>query len=144
MNYSVYDPSTGKILSNISSSNQELLDLNLAGKTYIEGYYNGEKYYISNGQAVEMESNPSIEFVAYSYDWSTHSWVLNTQKTEDNVRQFRNTLLTAVDNVSPVRWNSLTQEQQQELQTYRQALLDITTQQGFPTDINWPNKPAWL
>ncbi len=30
---------------------------------------------------------------------------------------------------------------QEEWATYRQALRDITTQEGFPTTIVWPDKP---
>jgi polyphosphate kinase len=35
-------------------------------------------------------------------------------------------------------------EQQQELQVYRQALLDVPQQSGFPEDVVWPEQPAWL
>lgn len=28
-----------------------------------------------------------------------------------------------------------------EMTTYRQALRDITSQSGFPTDVTWPTKP---
>jgi hypothetical protein len=38
----------------------------------------------------------------------------------------------------------LTTEQQQQLQTYRQALLDVPQQAGFPDTIEWPEKPEWL
>jgi len=28
-----------------------------------------------------------------------------------------------------------------EMTTYRQALRDVTSQSGFPTDVTWPQKP---
>lgn len=42
---------------------------------------------------------------------------------------------------NPFRWADMTAEQQQAWATYRQALLDIPQQAGFPTDITWPTKP---
>ena len=60
------------------------------------------------------------------------------------VRQARDNLLSAV--VDPMasnilRWNAMTVETQQLWAAYRQALLDIPSQAGFPTDVTWPTKP---
>ena len=49
-----------------------------------------------------------------------------------------------VDRVNVVWYNSLTEQQKTELQAYRQALLDVPQQSGFPENIIWPNKPSWL
>jgi hypothetical protein len=46
-----------------------------------------------------------------------------------------------VDNVNPIRWESLTQQQKDELISYRQSLLDVPQQPGFPNTINWPTPP---
>lgn len=43
---------------------------------------------------------------------------------------------------NPLRWGDLTIEQQEQIKTYRQELLDITNQTGFPTDVIWPVKPS--
>ena len=43
-----------------------------------------------------------------------------------------------------VIWNSLTEDQKTELQAYRQSLLDVKTQEGFPVDVTWPTKPEWI
>lgn len=53
-------------------------------------------------------------------------------------------LRTEVDPIAgnSLRWASLTADQQQAWADYRQALLDITSQSGFPHDIVWPNKPT--
>ena len=64
--------------------------------------------------------------------------------TETAVRQARDNLLIAV--VDPMasnilRWNAMTVETQQLWAAYRQALLDIPDQAGFPTDVTWPTKP---
>jgi hypothetical protein len=46
-----------------------------------------------------------------------------------------------VDSVNPIRWESLTQQQKDELIAYRQELLDIPQQVGFPVTIIWPDPP---
>jgi hypothetical protein len=54
-----------------------------------------------------------------------------------------NILATVVDPIvtNPLRWADLTEAKQAEWTAYRTALLDITDQAGFPTDITWPTKP---
>ena len=46
-----------------------------------------------------------------------------------------------VDSLNPIRWATLTTEQQTAMTMYRQQLLDITAQEGFPWDVTWPDKP---
>ena len=56
--------------------------------------------------------------------------------TEPLARQARDQLLTETDwcaNSDVIMSDDMT--------TYRQALRDITSQSGFPTDITWPTKP---
>jgi hypothetical protein len=52
-------------------------------------------------------------------------------------------LTTEVDPIAgnALRWAALTAEQQQAWADYRQALLDVPTQDGFPHDVVWPTKP---
>ena len=64
---------------------------------------------------------------------------------ETAVRALRDkTLNQTVDLVNPVRYAELTAEQQAELATYRQALLNVPQQSGFPATVEWPTKPSWL
>ena len=51
-----------------------------------------------------------------------------------------------VDEVDPIagnalRWAALTPEKQTEWADYRQALLNIPEQAGFPHNVTWPTKP---
>ena len=46
-----------------------------------------------------------------------------------------------IDEINAVRWASMTELQQQAWIAYRQALLDVPEQPGFPTDISWPEPP---
>jgi hypothetical protein len=60
-------------------------------------------------------------------------------------RLLRNKILQeTVDRVNPVRYAELNAEQRTELAVYRQALLDVPTQSGWPTAIVWPTQPSWL
>jgi len=61
-------------------------------------------------------------------------------------RSLRASLLTRhVDAfvMNALRWADLNTEQQSEIAAYRRALLDITDQPGFPTNIAWPEVPAF-
>ena len=60
-------------------------------------------------------------------------------------RAQRDVLLAAVDTVAsnPLRWTTLSSDTQLAIATYRQALLDVPQQPGFPAAINWPVKPAF-
>ena len=60
------------------------------------------------------------------------------------IRQERDRrLTTSVDPIAgnALRWADLTIDQQQAWAAYRQALLDIPQQPGFPHEILWPSKP---
>ena len=59
------------------------------------------------------------------------------------VRADRDSRLTEVDAIAgnALRWADLTSAKQAEWSTYRQALLDVPQQAGFPNSITWPTKP---
>jgi hypothetical protein len=40
-----------------------------------------------------------------------------------------------------LRWAALTEEQRQAWSAYRQALLDVPQQAGFPYNVTWPEVP---
>lgn len=76
-------------------------------------------------------------------------WVAPTQEelhavAASNVRSERDLkLATEVDPIAgnALRWSALTAEQQQAWADYRQALLDVPEQSGFPHNVTWPSKP---
>lgn len=64
-----------------------------------------------------------------------------TEQLWRRVRDRRDALLTQSDIlVLPDRWNSYTEQKQNALSAYRQALRDITTQSD-PDNIVWPTPP---
>lgn len=86
---------------------------------------------------------------AMAADPATASYVPPTQAERDaaqaaSVRATRDSILAnSVDPLvsNPLRWGSLTAEKQAAWTTYRQALLDVPQQSGFPNSVVWPTKP---
>ena len=62
----------------------------------------------------------------------------------DQLREKRDNLLVELDALvgNPLRWATLSAEQQDAWAVYRQALLDVPQQAGFPNDVVWPVKPT--
>jgi hypothetical protein len=60
------------------------------------------------------------------------------------VRADRDERLNEVDAVAgnALRWAALDADTQTEWAAYRQALLDVPQQDGFPNGISWPTKPT--
>jgi len=124
-------------------SGSDLSPDQMPGYHCIEGSYNTE-YYIDQGQAVLKGQDPSTDDLIYNFDYTTKSWTVDLIKTQHSLRTKRNTLLQDVDAITAVWYNSLSEQQQAELQAYRQALLAVPQQAGFPTQVEWPTKPQWL
>ena len=59
------------------------------------------------------------------------------------IRDRRNDLLTETDYIMQPDY-PISEETRTDLKAYRQALRDITKQNGFPTDVVWPEKPAFI
>ena len=58
-------------------------------------------------------------------------------RTAKKVRQKRDAILKSSD------WRASSDlTMSDEWRTYRQALRDITSQEGFPNDITWPTEPS--
>jgi len=73
--------------------------------------------------------------------WSVQMVASNLpqEKAERNIRERRNSLLAQTDYLA-LSDNTLSTE----MATYRQALRDITNQEGFPYSVTWPSKPWHL
>jgi hypothetical protein len=66
-----------------------------------------------------------------------------TEELAQQARWKRDTLLQEVDSIvgNPLRWASFSQAQQTAWADYRQALLDVPQQTGFPNTVDFPVKP---
>jgi len=76
-------------------------------------------------------------------------YVMPVPSEEDlatGVRHHRKLVLSQLDSIvtNPLRWAEVTEEQKIEVAAFRQALLDVPQQEGFPTDIKWPEAPSFL
>lgn len=62
--------------------------------------------------------------------------------TAADVRAERDRRLVAeVDPIvsNPLRWNSMSEQEQADMSAYRLALLDVPQQAGFPNTVSWPS-----
>ena len=65
------------------------------------------------------------------------------ESLEAGARYQRSVLLSTIDSVAtnPLRWAEYNDEQKAVIAKYRQDLLDLPAQAGFPQEINWPVSP---
>jgi len=74
--------------------------------------------------------------------YNSDGTLMNLEERSTLQRNRRNKFLFLyVDSMNPVRWATYTEEMKQQLIDYRQALLDVPQQPGFPDDIIWPIQP---
>ena len=93
------------------------------GFIYVEADYDKKLHEIVNGEIVDRKTQ----------------WYDPLQLTDDVIaRHKRDTLLQSSD------WTQVPDApvDQAAWQVYRQALRDITEQEGFPLDITWPVPPS--
>jgi len=124
MIFSIFDPQSKIIIGHINCSDENVDFIRQTRTDIVDGYYDAYQWRVDQGHVVPVESAEQ--------DMTPH------------LKNHRNTLLSAVDRVNPVWYAALTVDQQQELITYRQQLLDVPQQTSFPTQVEWPAKPAWL
>lgn len=105
------------------------------------------KYYTNNNEvyAYEDEYVPSnkslVRMTEQEVSEHLNAQVVHIDPT-DVVRRNRDKLLNeSIDNLSPVYWEAINTAKKDEWIKYRQALLDITNQNGFPSNVVWPIKP---
>lgn len=143
MKYTTYDVATGAVEMVYNIPDAEHFAANLTHKSWIEGDYSAG-YYIESGVPVVMPADPSTTLAPYKFDYVSKSWQLDQSAAEFQNRTERNRLLADIDRVNPVWYASLDSDQQHELIEYRQVLLAVPQQTGFPATVIWPAKPAWL
>ena len=112
----------------------------------------------------EIAATPATENAAAQYEYETYSayrlWAPGldeyivdnydalydrlaqdeTQKIADEVRDRRDKLLEACDYLMALDY-PLSTAAREQWRAYRQALRDIPQQEGFPDNIEWPQKP---
>lgn len=93
-----------------------------------------------NGVSVELSDQEVADRLAEELEWENG----RDERAAAGVRATRDRRLNAqVDPIvsNPLRWASMSAEKQGEWTAYRQALLDVPQQAGFPHNVVWPTKP---
>ena len=85
-----------------------------------------------------MEQNGDVTPYAPPSQEALDEQAATTVREERNIK-----LVYEVDTIAgnALRWAALTEAKRQEWSDYRQALLDVPQQTGFPHDVVWPTKP---
>lgn len=94
-------------------------------------------HYIVDGVLTELPIRPDVN---YKFNYTDKVWEVDIALTEGIVRDRRNELLQAAD-ILIFKAEDLGQDVT-ALRGYRQALRDITLQEGFPLAVNWPQAPV--
>jgi hypothetical protein len=135
MMYTIYSEINGQIIRIVQTNDIELQLQD--GQSYLEGSIDDSAYYIENGVPVAIPPKPDQYSV---FDYTIKQWVQNEKMAIASVSQKRQKLLYASD-WTQLPNGPLSSEQQTAWATYRQALRDITSQPGYPTNVIWPTQP---
>lgn len=138
--YTFYNLETGIISFSVNCS-EELLGTILETSTdsYIEGNFPREFYYIESGNPVAIPDIP----INYVFNYETKQVELDSVTAKAKVLNIRQQLLQDSDWTDTVSAQTrLGTELYNSWQVYRQALRDITLQEGFPLAVNWPQAPV--
>ena len=91
------------------------------------------------GEIVDLPDDVGMGF--YNYDGV---WKVKREYIEPSVLAYRKKLLEESDIVMlPDNYAKLNDEQKQEWTVYRQALRDVTSQEGYPWEVLFPQKPSY-
>ena len=124
----------------VGSMSESSIELNLTdGLSYGVGDAVIDRHYVENSQLVEMPEKPDENHV---FDYTSKTWIPDLAAATARALAKRNQLLAdGPDRVNPMWWASMSAADQTAVTEYRQALLDITQQPGYPLEITWPDLP---
>lgn len=126
--WTVFNPDTGEIVSCFGSSEDgNILNNVPEGYDYLEGQSDPQRQVVASGEIVDKPDN-----------------VLSAIDTERAYQEALNQALSLRrDRLFNSDWTQVPDApvDQAAWQVYRQALRDITEQQGFPLNIIWPQPP---
>ena len=128
----------GEIISYISCDEEDIINQR---KSYIEASISKEdvrNFYIQNEELIKKPENPYVYGI---FNYISKEWEFDADTACLEIDLHRKQFLQESD------WTDTVSAQTRltnyaEWQTYRQALRDIPTQKGYPTDIVWPTPPT--
>lgn len=87
-----------------------------------------------------IRTNDSDEITAVPLSETERQAIGDEHKRSAHM-QIELTLAATAGSISPLMWDAMSEEQKNAWRAYRQALLDVPQQPGFPYNIQWPTKP---
>ncbi|AWX98573.1 hypothetical protein A8139_00655 [Marinomonas primoryensis] len=124
------------------------------GSLLIESIERREIYSTESGSVKEIAANaPLPDFYTdippptHDHEWDGGEWIISAEKLSASVRKSRDALLDQLTwryerHAREMRLGVETTDSLSALDTYAQALADVPQEEGFPTDIEWPEVPA--
>lgn len=99
-----------------------------------------DEYIPKDNEEISDAHDGEIGWIRTNNTWINHNEIIIDKAAE--VRTVRDKLLVMhIDILNGPRWSSLTQEQQTAWINYRQELLNVPQQEGFPDNVIWPVLP---
>ena len=105
----------------------------------VEGLFTLDQYYDSKDK--ELILTPTRPHPAAKFNLETLEWETPLRELSKDIRFSRKELITESDG-DIAKYRDMNLPVPQEWLDYRQALRDITTQPGFPTNVIWPTRPT--
>tara|TARA_R110000744_G_C19327064_1_gene558165 strand:+ start:1261 stop:1734 length:474 start_codon:yes stop_codon:yes gene_type:complete len=101
-----------------------------------------EKYEVAEESEIMLQDS-GIYTQTYSVRQMTTDEILEKDENQKRIeRDNRDFLLRLnIDSLNPIRWNEMDESQQIVWTGYRNNLLNVPQQEGFPWDIEWPPLP---
>ena len=122
---------------------------------------NGRVQAFGDEESLQSATKGRYDMVLSVEEWERHGCVARLEdgrivlgdpeevayeRNAEIIRGERYLRLRACDKISPMRWNAMSEAQRADWTAYRQALLDIPQQEGFPwggdlKKVPWPVQP---
>lgn len=138
MNYTIYN-SFGQITKLVDTLN---IELQLSdGEQYLEGHIDGQSFYIENGVPAKL---PDFDEQRYFFDYETKTvcrLYTDEQEAANLISSIRSERARRISYSDWTQLPDVPEATRLKWQAYRQALRDITLQDGFPQNIIWPEMP---
>jgi hypothetical protein len=138
-NYIYYMPN-GKIVKSSNQPPNEVIQDSLM-VIEVDGEPSISNMYVDNGVLKDLPSRPSFD---YTFNYETFVWedIRSDDEKIFAIKILRLKLLEQSDWTDTTSAkNRLGDDVYLKWQQYRQALRDIPTQSGYPSNVVWPTKP---
>lgn len=139
-----YTDTLGNIVSCVDTGGSEALPAGAVAWPADLDFHNALSYgYDSAAQEFILIDRAQAPSEFHVHDCSTRTWVYQLESAVASARNKRDWELGQMDGMlaNPLRWAAMSQEQKDAWAVYRQALLDVPQQAGFPQTIDWPQAP---